>query len=124
LRHGTAVHLGLLACTALSLCWLAWRALSGGIRQLSRTCTLGQKIETAVQLESGLLSLLVLLSSLRRSRWAQPIRHIWSMTLVVTAGLSALVWGPPMPHVGALFAALALLASQAITWALRTTVEY
>lgn len=113
----------LLACTALSLCWFAWQALSGGVRQLARARSWGQKIETAVQLESGLLGFLVLLTSFLRSRWAIPLQQIWSVSLVVSAGLSGIVWGPPMPHVGALFAALALLASRAMNGVLRAAIK-
>lgn len=109
----------LLAGAALFLLWLAWQALSGGFRQLARSRTAGQKVETVVQLECGLLSLLMLLTSLRWRRWAKPIRVAWSISLVTTAALSALVWGPPMPVIALLFAAIALLLSRATSAVLR-----
>ncbi len=119
MSHRPVVRRGLLACAVLFLIWLAWQALSGGLRQFHRARTVGQKVETVTQLESGLLSLLVVLTCFWRRRWAQPIRIIWSLTLAMTAGLSALVWGPPMPLIGALFVAIALLVSRAILWTLR-----
>ena len=118
MSHRPVVRRGLLACAVLFLVWLAWQALSGGLRQFHRSRTVGQKVETVTQLESGLLSLLVVLTCFWRRRWAQPVRIIWSLTLAMTAGLSALVWGPPMPLIGALFAAITLLVSRAILWAL------
>jgi len=120
LSHRPVVRRGLLVCAVLFLVWLAWQALSGGLRQYPRSRTVGQKVETVTQLECGLLSLLVVLTCFWRRRWAQPIRIIWSLTLAMTAGLSALVWGPPMPLIGALFVASALLVSRAILWALHT----
>jgi hypothetical protein len=113
------VRRGFLICATVCLLWLAWQALSGGFRQFSRSRTLGQKVETVTQLECGLLSLLVVLTCFWRRRWAQPVRTLWSIALATTAGLSALVWGPPMPFIGVLFAAVALLVSRAIVWALR-----
>ena len=101
------------------LLWLAWQTLSGAFRQLSRSRTLGQKVETVTQLECGLLSLLVVLTCFRGRRWAAPVRTLWSISLVAAAGLSALVWGPPMPHIAVLFVAISLLLARAVLWALR-----
>ena len=113
---------GLLAYTMLFLFGLAWQALAGGFRQLSRSRTVGQKAETMIQIECGLMSLLVMLTCFWKRRWAQPVHTIWSIALAATAGLSSLVWGPPMPQVGLLFSAAALLVSQAIRWALGTAL--
>ena len=44
---------GFLACAMFFLLWLARQALSGAFRQLSRSRTLGQKVETVAQLECG-----------------------------------------------------------------------
>ena len=94
------VRRGLLACAILFLLWLAWQALSGGFRQLSRSRTVGQKVETLTQIECGLLSLLAVLTCFHWRRWAAPIRSLWGISLAAAAGLSALVWGPPMPLIG------------------------
>ena len=124
-NHRPAVRHGLLAGAVLFLIWLAWQALAGGFRQLPRSRTAGQKVETLAQVESGLLSLLVALTCFWRRRWAQPVRTLWSVTLAAAAGLSALVWGPPMPFVALLFTALSFLGSRAVIWALRAAlIEY
>lgn len=104
----------------LFLLLLAWKSISGGLRQIPRARTTGQKVETVVQLQCGLLSLLVVFACFRRRRWAEPIRALWSITLAVSAGLSALVWGPPMPHIAVLFAGLGLLVSRALARLLRS----
>ena len=116
------VRRGLLACTMLFLIWLAWQALSGAFRQLPRSRTIGQKVETVLQLECGLLSLLVVITCFWRRQWAAPVRSIWGMSLGTAAGLSSLVWGPPMPLIGVLFVAISLLVVRVVTWVLRTTL--
>jgi len=102
----------------LFLLWLAWRALSGAFRQIPRSRTLGQKVETVTQLECGLLSLLVVLTCFWWRAWAPSIRTTWGISLAAAAGLSSLVWGPPMPLVGVLFVALSLLMTRLIKRAL------
>jgi hypothetical protein len=114
------VRRGLLAFTLLFLIWLAWQALSGGFRQLARSRTIGQKVETLTQIECGLLSLLVVVTRFWGRQWAQPAQSTWSISLAAAAGLSALVWGPPMPLIGLLFTTFALLVSQVVRRVLRT----
>jgi hypothetical protein len=75
-----------------------------------------------VQLECGLLSLLTVVTCFRWRRWARPVRTAWSLSLTAAAGLSSLVWGPPMPRLGLLFAAVALLVARTIIWVLRTAI--
>lgn len=113
----------LFAGITLLLLLLAWEALSGGLDQFPRSETIGQKVETVIQLIFGLFCLLVVLSCFLWREWAQPIRVIWAITLVAVAGLSSLVWGPPMPLIALFLAALGLLVSLAIIWALQRLSE-
>jgi hypothetical protein len=117
-RSRTIVRRVVAAGATLLLVVLAWGALSGGLRQLSRPLTTGQRIESVVQLACGVLSLLVVLTAFRWRRWAGPVRAAWATTLVVAAGLSGLVWGPPMPLLALLFAAVALLVALGVHRAL------
>lgn len=87
----------LLIVITLILLLLAWEAFSGGLGQFPRSETMGQQIETVVQLIFGLFCLLVVITCFWWFEWAQPIRVIWAVLLVAIAGLSSLVWGPPMP---------------------------
>ncbi|PKD45158.1 hypothetical protein [Rhodohalobacter barkolensis] len=114
----------LLICIILFLLILTWWAIAGGVHQLSHSNTLGQHIETVVQLLCGVLSFLTVSTYFVLKKWASFIRVAWIFSLVLTAGLSALVWGPPMPLIALLFAAVALLAAYIILWGLqRLSVE-
>jgi hypothetical protein len=113
----------MLVGVALVLVALALGTLSGALSQLPRAHTLGQQAETAVQLASSLLSVLVVMTRFRARRWASGVRMAWAASLTVTAGLSAFVWGPPMPGIALVFAGAALLAALALIRALRATEE-
>jgi hypothetical protein len=113
------VRRALLATGTLLLLAVAWGALSGGLDQIPRARTLGQRVETAAQLTCGLLSVLSVLTCFRWRRWAPQIRATWAIALTTVAGVSSLVWGPPSLMVGLVFAAVALLVAGAIVWLLR-----
>jgi hypothetical protein len=98
---------------------VAWMALSGGLRQISRSHTLGQRIETTVQLGCGLLSVLSLLTCFRWRRWGPPVRVAWAISLAGAAGLSSLVWGPPSVAITLVFLAGTLLLALAVVRLLR-----
>jgi hypothetical protein len=110
----------LLACGTLLLLVVAWMTLSGGLRQLPRSDTLGQRLETTVQLACGLLSVLSALTCFWWRRWAPPVRTAWAISLATAAGLSSMVWGPPSLAVGLVFAAGGLLLALGTIWLLRT----
>jgi cation transport ATPase len=109
----------LLAGVLLLLVVVAWGTLSGGLRQIPLSRTIGQRLETFVQLLCGLLSLLGVLTSFRWRRWSARVLAAWAVTFAATAGLSTIVWGPPMLLVGLVATALALLAALAIIRILR-----
>jgi hypothetical protein len=115
----SAVRRIILISTILLLIALAWTALSGGLGQLSRSQTIGQQAETAVQLACGFLSLLSAVTCFYLHRWRRRVRIAWAVSLTMTAGMSSLVWGPPMLTVGLAFAAGALLGALTIIWLLR-----
>ena len=110
----------LLVAALLALAAIAWGTLAGGLRQIPRGHTPGRWFETAVQLACGVLALLTILTTFRWRRRAPAIRTAWAASLAITVGLSSLVWGPPMPAVGLLFAAGATLVALVVIWALRT----
>jgi hypothetical protein len=112
-----------LACSTVFLIALAWGALSGGLRQLPRIRTVSQRIETAVQLSCGLLSLLIVVMCFRWRRWNSAVRSGWAISVATAAGLSSFVWGPPMPLIALLFAVGTLLVALAVIWALRTALS-
>ena len=123
MNRGPLVRRTLLVCATALLLALAWGSLSGGLRQLPRSHTLGQRVETAMQLAGGILSLLVVLTCFRWRRRAPAVRTAWAVSLAAAAGLSSLVWGPPLPLTGILFASGVLLAALAVSRALRTALR-
>ena len=108
----------LFAAASLLVLVIAWGALAGGVSNIPRSITLGQRLETAVQLVAGALSPLVLLTCFRLKRWGRAVRNAWAASLAAAAGISALVWGPPMAGIALLFAAVVLLLALGIAWAL------
>lgn len=113
----------LLACAVLFLAVLAWWALNGGILQFPRAQTFAQQAETIIQLSCGLLSMLVVITSFRLRRYAKWVRISWGISFVLIGSLSPLVWGPPMPLISLIFAAMALLVTWIVIWALRKSLE-
>ncbi|MHB1863894.1 MAG: hypothetical protein ACYCVL_13135 [Gemmatimonadaceae bacterium] len=110
-----------LAGALVALAVVAWGTLAGALHQLSRAHSLGTRVETAVQLVASLLSILVVVTCFWQRRWARPLRTAWAVSLAITSGLSALVWGPPMFGVALLFAAATLLVAlgfiRVVRWA-------
>jgi len=98
---------------------LAWGALSGAVRQFSRSATVGQEVETAVQFACGVLSALVVLTCFWWRPWAPAVRAVWAVALAAAVGLSALVWGPPMPLIGLVFAGGGLAVALGVIWTLQ-----
>ena len=96
---------------------LAKEALTGAWSQSSHSLTVGQYVQTVVQVFAGVLCVLVVFTRFFMREWERPVSVIWTYCLVLTAGLSGLVWGPPMPHTAALFAVLAYLVARGIRWA-------
>ena len=114
-----SVILGLLCgCAALLLLAFAWWAGKDGLRNLRQARTIGQQLETGIRLACGLLSIAVVATRFRWRRVSRPVRIAWVVTLATAVGLSALVWGPPMPLIAVLNAGVALLLAWAVIWAL------
>jgi hypothetical protein len=117
-RRASLLRRLLCLCAALLLLGLSWWLISGGIRNLAHARTFGQQAETAIQLASGGLAIAVVITRFWRQVARRPLRIAWAATLMGMAGLSALVWGPPQPHVALLFAVVALLIAWGLLWAL------
>ncbi len=108
-----------LTCLTVSLLALSWGILDGGVRQFPLSISIGQQIETVVQMVCGLLTLLIAITSFWWREWAEYVQMAWVGSVTSTAALSALVWGPPMPLISLVFGALTLLLSLGTVWVLR-----
>jgi len=110
---------GLLCAIACALLlFLAWWMIKGGLNDVRQASDLGQQAETVVRFACGLLSVAAVVTRFRWRRRARTVRIAWMVSLAGMVGLSALVWGPPMPHVALLFVAAALLLAWALLWTL------
>jgi len=106
------------AGAALLLLALAWWAIKGAVNDALQSRNAGQVAETVIRFACGLLSVAAVVTRIRSRALARPVRIAWAATLAASAGVSALVWGPPMLHVALLFAVVALLLAWAVLWAL------
>lgn len=118
MTSSSAVRRLLSPCAILVLLSLGWWTTAGGLRNLHQAGTIGQQVETAVQLACGVLCIAAVVTRFWWRPTHRAIRIAWVLTLVTWVGLAALVWGPPMPHIALLFAVVALLVAWAILWAL------
>ncbi|HYD52647.1 MAG TPA: hypothetical protein VEA99_08470 [Gemmatimonadaceae bacterium] len=113
----------LLAGATLSLLALAGWSLAGVVQQLPRVRTAGQWIETLAQTALGVLSVGVVLTVWLARAWSGAIRRAWAASFALVAGLSALVWGPPMLLPALAFTAGALAVAWLLGWALRVATR-
>jgi hypothetical protein len=118
LNTSSVVRRLLSVCATLLLLGLGWWTVSGGLRNLHQARTIGQQVETAIQLACGMLCFTAVVTRFHWRTLSRPVRIAWAVTLVAWVGLSALVWGPPQPHIALLFAVVALLVAWGILWAL------
>jgi hypothetical protein len=123
MNHRSVFRRILCVCAALLLLGLGWWAVSGGLRNLHHAGTLGQQVETAIQLVSGLLCVAAVATRFRWRPLYRGVRIAWLVALVAWVTLSALVWGPPMFRVALPFAVAAFLLGYAILWALGPALE-
>jgi hypothetical protein len=101
----------ILISTILLLIMIAWVSITGGMSQIPQSQTIGEKAETILQLACGLLSLVTAITCFTWTRIRRTIRIAWSISLALSAGMSSVVWGPPMISVGVVFAVAALFVS-------------
>ncbi|MCX6168107.1 MAG: hypothetical protein NTX65_02120 [Ignavibacteriales bacterium] len=113
-----AVRRIILISTILLLFVLAWVSLSGGINQIPRSKTIGQKVETVVQIVFGLFSLLITVTCFYWHKLRRSVRLAWLISFVLTAGISSVVWGPPMLTIGLVCTVLAFLVARGIIFLL------
>lgn len=103
---------------------LGWWAIEGALNQWTHSDTFGQKLETIIQFFCGILSLLTASTLFWLQRWARLIRLTWAGSFVIIAGLSSLVWGPPMPLISLAFAGVAFLFVWGMIAAMRFVEKY
>ena len=117
--NGSSIPRRLLSIVAvLLLLALAWWTVTGGLRDVPQSRTVGQWLETIIRLACGVLSVSTAVTRFWWRVFARRVRFAWTVTLAGFLGLTALVWGAPQPHVALLFVVVALLLAWAVVWAL------
>lgn len=121
MRRETLFRVFLFPAVAILLC-LAWVGLSGGLRQIPQSATVGQRAQSIAQVTYGGLSVLMVIGVLWRRRWA-PIQVCWTASTTVAGGLAPVVWGGSGLAVGLLAAGATLLIALGIVWLVRRGVS-
>jgi peptidoglycan/LPS O-acetylase OafA/YrhL len=98
---------------------LAWFGIQGGIQQWSEPQSLAQRIQTLSQFAYGGLALLTVATTLRSDMLGRTIRVAWLVSLVLSAGMAAVVWGGAPWWSGVAAGLLALVVALLILWMLR-----
>ena len=119
MKMGSNVRRIILMGTIVLVLILAWISISGAISQYSRSQTIGQIAETVIQIVCGLLSALIVLTCFYLQKLRRPVRFAWLISLVITTGLSSVVWGPPMLIVGVISGVITYLVARGIIWLLQ-----
>jgi len=117
-NRSSALGRALSGLAALLLLGLSWWTITGALRDVPQSRTIGQQVETVIRLACGVVSLAVVVTRFRWRAWAHRARTAWVVTLAAFVGLTALVWGAPQPHVALLFVVVALLVAWGILRAL------
>jgi hypothetical protein len=113
------IRLALLVLAGLSLLWLAWTGLTGGINQLPQSRTPGETAQTCCQFGFGLFALLSVLTTFWARRWHALMLGGWIVTATLAAGLAPVVWGGTSLLIGFVSGAGAFLIAVGIAWLLR-----
>jgi hypothetical protein len=77
----------------LLLLVLAWLGIRGGIHDWPESQSIGQKVQSVFQLLYGVLSLLVIASTLRVVPFRRFVGWAWVITFAIAGGLAPPVWG-------------------------------
>ena len=109
----------LLAMALLVLLVLAWVGLTGSLEQLPQSHTAGQRLQTLSQLTYGVFSLLGIVTTFWKRRWASVVLSGWAVSLAAAGGLGSVVWGRSSWVLGLLAAAGAAVVAAVIIWLLR-----
>jgi hypothetical protein len=116
---GPVLRRVLLGSAVVLLLGLARTGIEGGITQLPGAKTVGQKLQTVLQLLYGVLALMSTATAFRGERWNRLVLVCWTIALALTAGLASVVWGGTSLLIGVVSGMAAGLIGGGIAWLLR-----
>ena len=119
MRLGLPVRRVLGGAAVLLLLALTWLGVSGGIRQIPRSHTPGELIQSVAQLSYGVFSLLGVLTRFRPDRRGRLVLGCWVASMAVAGGFAPVVWGGATVGTGLLSGGAVVLVALGIVWLLR-----
>ena len=112
----------LFALAILLLLALAYTGIAGGIDQFDQSShseyTVGQIVQTVLQLVFGVLSLACIAVWFWARRWSRAVLVAWAVSLGLAAGLASVAWGRTSIAVGIASGVAALLIAWGVAWLL------
>ena len=103
---------------------LAWTGVSGAFHQFSHTDnTLGQQVQSAMQLAFGVLSILGPVTWFWARRWSRPVLIAWALSVALGGGLAPVVWGESSVLTGIVSGVASLLIAWEMVWLLRLSAR-
>lgn len=121
MRAGVA-RVFLVSAVAILLA-LAYTGITGGIDQLDQSShdhyTIGQIVQTVLQLVYGVLSAACIAVRFWAKRWTRPVVIAWAASLILAGALAPVVWGHSGLAIGMLSGAITLLVAWVITLLLK-----
>lgn len=111
----------------LLLLGLAWTGIAGGIDQFDQSThseyTIGQIMQTALQLAFGVLSAVSVVVWFWARAWSRPVLIAWAASLGLAGGLAPVVWGHSSVGIGIISGIASLLVAWGIAALLRVRVH-
>ena len=104
---------------AFLLLALAWTGIQGGVQQLSQPATGPQFVQSASQVLYGVSAIFMLITAFTWRQLAVIAETGFVVSLIVAAGLAAVVWGEQSIGTGALASVVALAVAGVLVWMLR-----
>ena len=112
-------RLALLVVVGVFLLAMAWIGVSQGINQFPQSKTAGQTAQTLTQFAFGVFAFLSLMTTFWGRRWNSMMLAGWTVSVMLAAGLAAVVWGGTSLSIGVVTGAAAFLIAFATAWLLR-----
>ena len=109
----------LFVVVALALLGLTWSGLHGAVDEWGHSRTFGQIVQTVTQFAFGLFALLTLVTTIRGRRWNSAMSAGLIVSLGLSGGLGAVVWGDASVLIGLIAALASAAIGLGIVWLAR-----
>ena len=111
----------------LLLLGLAYTGIAGGVDQFDQSThsqyTIGQIVQTALQLVFGVLSLAAIAVWFWARPWSKPVFAAFVASLTLAGGMASVVWGSTSLTIGILSGVASLAVGWVVVWLLRLSAR-